>query len=183
MTLMAAGGRTSPPKAHLLQPRATYRYAELMGRDLLSPHFGARRHPSAPTMPAQRSTSDADAIRHTVRPLVVHQRRQTPPTGAGGRRQQADRVPDPTGQLGQGSNESQTRGGMFEDRWATSHGVGTLLWAGSRSPSREWNSVDCVTQTLDGANASDASATLSFDVAAPSVQPRYRHGDWRCVMY
>jgi hypothetical protein len=132
MTLMAAGGRTSPPKAHLLQPRATPRYAELMGWDLLSPYFGARRHPSAPTKPAQRSKSDADAIRHTVRPLVARQRHQTPPTGAGGRRQQADRVPDPTGQPWQGSDERQTRRGMFDDRWAASHGVGTLLWVGSR---------------------------------------------------
>ena len=153
MTLMAAGGRTSPPKAHLLQPRATHRYAELMGRDLLSPHFGARRHPSAPTIPAKRSKSDADAIRHAVRPLVARQRHQTSPTGAGGRRQQADRVPDATGQSRQGSNERQTRRGMFEDRSAASHGVGTLLRIGRRRPSQGWKFVAWVTQTLDGANA------------------------------
>jgi hypothetical protein len=127
MTLMAAGGRTSPPKAHLLQTRAVPQYAELMGRDLLSPHFGVSRHPSAPTMPAQRSKSDADAIRYTVRPMVARQRHQTSATGAGGGRQQTDSVPDATGQSRQDINESETRRGMFENRSTASHGVGTLL--------------------------------------------------------
>jgi hypothetical protein len=126
MTVMAAGGRTSPPKAHLLQPRATYRCAELMGRDLLSPHFGARRHPSNSTMPAQRGDWDADGIRRAVRPMDARPRHPTASTFTEGERQPADHSPHAKGQPGQGSNESQTRGGMFEDSWAASHGVRTF---------------------------------------------------------
>jgi hypothetical protein len=126
MTVMAAGGRPTP-KAQVLQPRATYRCAELMDRDLLSLPLAASRHPSASPMSAQRGNCDANAIRHAVRPVVARQRHRTPLTGSGGRRQQADRVPDAPGQSRQGSNERQTRRRVFEDRWATSHGVGTLL--------------------------------------------------------
>lgn len=130
MTVMAAGGRPTP-KAQVLQPRATYRCAELMDRDLLSLPFAASRHLSSSTIPAHRGDCDANGIRRAVRPMVARQRHPTAPLVAEGERQPPDNTPVSKGQPWQGSNERQARRGMFEDRWAASYGVGTLLWIGS----------------------------------------------------
>jgi hypothetical protein len=151
MTVMAAGGQ--PTQRHkVLQPRADYRCAELMDRDLLSLPFAASRHPSSSTMPAQRGDCDAVGIRLAVRPMDARPRHPTASPFTEDERQQADHSPHAKGQPRQGNNERQTRGRMFEDCGAASHGGGTLLCVASRCPSRGSNFFDCVTQTLSGAN-------------------------------
>jgi hypothetical protein len=126
MTVMAAGGRTSPRKAQPATPRATcLRRGMMMDRTV-----SLCIQPPAAALPLRlrlpRSESDAHAIRYTVRSMVACPRHPTTQTGAEGEPQQADDPPDAKGQSRQGRNGGQARRGVFGARWATGHGIRTL---------------------------------------------------------
>ena len=125
MTVMAAGGRTSPRKAQVQTPHATYLSRGVMDRtlSLCTPPPAATR---SLRLRLPRGEFDADEIRHDVRQMVARSRHPAGPTGAEVERQQADDPPHAKGQPWLSENEGQARRSVFGLRWATCQGSRTF---------------------------------------------------------
>jgi hypothetical protein len=135
-----SNGTPAPPRAPLPRRGST-------NREPLSAS-GRQPPPFSLQLCLPKGESDADEIRHAVRPMVACQRHPPTPTFTEGKRQQADDPSHAKGQPWLGENEGQTPQGVFGARWAT--GQGSRTFRDSEPVSGGYSAV-CGTPSVVGA--------------------------------